>query len=68
VEVTFTGKRELIAVKIAPEVVDPDDIEMLQDLITAATNEALRKIDEENTANMNKLAGGLGNMGIGGLL
>lgn len=68
VEVTISGKREVLSVKLSPEVVDPDDIEMLQDLIVAATNEALRKLDEENTANMNKLAGGLGNMGIGGLL
>lgn len=68
VEVTLTGKREIVSVKLSPEVVDPEDIEMLQDLIMAATNEALRKVDEESTANMNKLAGGLGNMGIGGLL
>lgn len=68
VEVTLTGKREITAVKLSPEVVDPDDIEMLQDLIMAATNEALRKVDEESAANMNKLTGGLGNMGIGGLL
>ena len=40
--------------------VDPDDIEMLEDLIVAATNEALRKVDEENTSAMNKLTGGLG--------
>ena len=45
VEVTVSGKKEVIKVKLAEEVVDPDDIEMLEDLIVAATNEALRKVD-----------------------
>ena len=67
VSVTVTGKREVTEVKLSPDVVDPDDIEMLQDLVMAAVNEALRKVDEENSANMNKIAGGLGNMGLGGL-
>ena len=57
VEVTMSGKRE---VKLSEEVVDPDDIEMLEDLIVAATNEALRKVDEESGAAMSKLTGGLG--------
>ncbi len=68
VTVVLNGKREIISVTLSPEVVDPDDIEMLQDLIMAAVNEALKKVDEENAANMNKLTGGLGNMGLGGLL
>ena len=68
VEVTVSGKKEIVSVKLSPEVVDPDDIGMLQDLIVAAGNEALRKMEEESQANMNRLAGGLGNMGIGGLL
>ena len=46
--------------KLAEEVVDPDDIEMLQDLIVAAVNEAMRKVDEESGAAMSKLTGGLG--------
>ena len=46
--------------KLAEEVVDPEDIEMLQDLIVAATNEALRKAEEENAAMMNRMTGGLG--------
>ena len=45
--------------------VDPDDIEMLQDLIVAATNEALRKIDEVSQASMSKITGGLGGLGGG---
>ena len=60
VEVTVTGKKELVNVKLSEEVVDPDDIEMLQDLIVAAANEALRKVDEENAAIMSKMTGGLG--------
>lgn len=60
VEVTVTGKKEIVSVKLSEEVVDPEDIEMLQDLIVAATNEALRKADEENTAIMNKMTSGLG--------
>ena len=60
VEVTVTGKKEVTKVKLAEEVVDPDDIEMLEDLVTAAVNEALRMADEANAAIMNKMAGGLG--------
>ena len=59
-EVTVTGKKEVVKVKLAEEVVDPEDIEMLQDLIVAATNEALRKAEEENAAMMNRMTGGLG--------
>ncbi|RZT02956.1 YbaB/EbfC family nucleoid-associated protein [Cuneatibacter caecimuris] len=65
VEVTVTGKREVTAVKLQEEVVDPEDIEMLQDLIVAAVNEALRKVEEETTANMSKLTGGMGGLGGG---
>lgn len=60
VEVTVSGKKEILSVKLSEEVVDPEDIEMLQDLIVAATNEALRKAEEENAAIMNKMTGGLG--------
>ena len=60
VEVVVTGKKEVVKVVLAEEVVDPDDIEMLQDLIVAATNEALRQADEANAALMNKMTGGLG--------
>ena len=65
VTVTVSGKKEVLSVKLAEEVVDPDDIEMLQDLIVAATNEALRKMEEESQAAMSKLAGGLGGLGGG---
>ena len=64
-EVTISGKKEVTKVKLAEEVVDPDDIEMLEDLIMAATNEALRKVEEESAAVMSKLTGGLGGLGGG---
>lgn len=65
VNVTVSGKKEVLSVKLSEEVVDPDDIEMLEDLIVAATNEALRKMEEESQSAMAKLTGGLGGMGGG---
>ena len=59
VEVTVNGKREVLQVKLQEEVVDPDDIEMLQDLIIAATNEALRQVEEAQANQMSKMTGGL---------
>lgn len=64
VEVTVTGKREVTKVKLSEEVVDPDDIEMLEDLIVAATNEALRMLEEDSAKSMEALTGGL-NLGGG---
>ena len=60
VEVTVSGKKEVLKVQLSQEVVDPDDIEMLQDLLMAATNEALRMADEANNELMGKMTGGLG--------
>ena len=59
--VTFkvSGKKEGLSVKLTEEVVDPDDIEMLEDLIVAATNEALRKMEEESSDMMESITGGL---------
>lgn len=65
VSVTVTGKKQVTAVKLSEEVVDPDDIEMLQDLIVAATNEALRQAEEDSSAAMAKLTGGMGGLGGG---
>lgn len=59
-----SGKRELVALTINPEAVDPDDVEMLQDMVVAAVNEAMRKADAESQQNMAKLTGGLN---LGGL-
>ena len=59
VSATVSGKKELLSVTIDPEAVDPDDVEMLQDLIVAAVNEALRKATEDAASQMSKLTGGL---------
>ena len=60
VEVTVTGKKEVTKVKLSQEVVDPDDVEMLEDIVMAATNEALRMAEDANAEVMNKMTGGLG--------
>ena len=60
VEVTVSGKKEIKKVKLSEEVVEPDDIEMLEDLIVAATNEALRQVEEYSQQSMSKITGGLG--------
>ena len=60
VEVTVTGKKEVTKVKLDPEAVDPDDVERLEDMIMAAANEAIRKMEEDTAAVMSKLTGGLG--------
>lgn len=60
VKVKVSGKKEIVAVTIDPEVVDPEDVEMLEDLIMAAANEALRKMDEVSQSSMAKITGGLG--------
>ena len=65
VTVTVSGKKEVLSVKLAEEVVDPDDIEMLEDLIMAATNEAYRQLDEFSQSSMAKITGGMG--GLGGM-
>ncbi len=62
VTVVMNGKKEVTSVKISPEAVDPDDVEMLEDMIAAAVNEVIRAIDAENHANMSKLTGGLGGL------
>ena len=60
VEVTVSGKHEVTKVKLSEEVVDPDDIEMLEDLIMAATNEAMRQVDEATQKSTSQITGGLG--------
>ena len=62
VTVKVTGKRELTAITLDPQVVDPDDIDMLQDLILAAVNEALRKGEEARESAMNRMAPGMGGL------
>ena len=64
VTVTVTGKKEIKDIQIQPEVCDPDDIEMLQDLILAAANEALRQMEEISQNEMSKFTSGLGIPGL----
>ena len=64
VSATVNGKHELVNLEINPEAVDPDDVDMLQDMIMAAVNEAMRAADTEAANNMSRLTGGLN---LGGL-
>lgn len=59
VKVKVSGKKEIKELKIKPEVLDPDDVEMLEDLLVAAVNEALDKVDEASAASMSKFTGGM---------
>ena len=59
ISVRVNGKKEVLGINIKPEVVNPDDVEMLEDLVLSAVNEALRKADEETANKMGKLTGGL---------
>ena len=64
VKAVVNGKHELLSLSIHPEAVDPEDVEMLQDMVVAAVNEAMRKAEAEAAQNMSKLTGG---MNLGGL-
>ncbi len=68
VTVTASGAMEIVSIKIEKDVVNPEDIEMLQDLIAAAVNEALRRAQNMVAEDMSKLTGGLQIPGMGGLL
>ena len=67
VKVKINGKREVISIDIAPEIVDPDDIETLSDIMVAAMNEAIKKVNADSDAEMQKLTGGMGGFGMPGL-
>lgn len=67
VEVTLVGKKQVKALNIKPEVVDPEDIEMLQDLIISAVNEAIRKADEDSEKRMAEITGGMNMGSLGGI-
>ena len=62
IETMMNGAKELVSIKIDPEVVDSDDVEMLQDLIVAAVNEAYRVVDEATSEEMQEITGGLGGL------
>ena len=57
VNVKINGQREILAIDLKPEIVDPDDIETLSDILVAAVNEAIKRVDETNNAELNKIAG-----------
>lgn len=67
VDVTVNGSHEVKAINIKPEVVDPEDVEMLEDMLLAALNEAMRKADETAEREMGKITGGLNIPGMGGM-
>lgn len=64
ISVRVNGKKEVLGISIKPEVVDPDDVEMLEDLVMGAVNEALRKAEEETASKMGKITGGLNIPGL----
>ncbi len=64
VEVKINGKKEILSVKIDPEIVDPDDVETLEDIIVAGINEAIKRVESTNEAEMSKLTGGFGMPGM----
>ena len=64
VTVKVNCKKEVLDINMKPEVVDPDDIEMLQDLVLSAVNEALRKVDDAQSSQMSKMAGGMNIPGL----
>ena len=64
VEVTVSGKREIVKVKLSEEAVDPDDVEMLEDLVLTAVNQALKAADDMMAGGMAKISGGLGMPGM----
>ena len=63
----MNGRREVLSIDIAPEIVDPDDIETLSDIMVAAVNEAIKKVNADSDAEMQKLTGGMGGFGMPGL-
>ena len=64
VEVKINGKREILSVSIKPEIVDPDDVETLEDIIVAGINEAIKTVDTTNESEMSKITGSLGLPGL----
>ena len=67
VNVKITGKKEILAIDIKPDIVDPDDIETLSDILVAAVNEAIKRVEDTGNAEMSKITGALGVPGMPGL-
>ncbi len=64
VGVKINGKKEILSIDIKPEIVDPDDIETLSDILVAAVNEAIKRVEDTNAEEMGKITGGLGMPGL----
>lgn len=64
VKLKINGKKEVLSIDISPDIVDPDDVETLADIITAAVNEGIKRVDDTNSAEMAKITGGLGMPGM----
>ena len=64
VKLKINGKREVLSIDISPDIVDPDDVETLADIITAAVNEGIKRVDDTNSAEMAKVTGGMGGLGM----
>ena len=64
VKIRSDGKKTVLSIDIQPEIVDPDDIETLTDVLTAAVNEAIKKVDDVNTEEMSKITGGINMPGL----
>ncbi|MBE6600684.1 MAG: YbaB/EbfC family nucleoid-associated protein [Ruminococcaceae bacterium] len=67
VKVKINGKKEVLSMDINPDIVDPDDVETLADVITAAVNEAIKRVDDTNSKEMSKITGALGMPGMPGM-
>ena len=67
VSVKISGKKQILSLDIDPEIVDPDDIETLSDILVAAVNKAIKRVEDTNSAEMSKLTGALGMPGMPGL-
>ena len=64
VNIKINGKKEIVAIDIKPEIVDPDDIETLSDILVAAVNEAIKRVEDTNSNEMSKITGGIGMPGL----
>ena len=62
VNVKINGKKEILSISLSPEIVDPDDVETLEDILVAAVNEAIKRVEDTNSEEMSKITGGIGNM------
>ena len=67
IKIKINGKREILSIDLAPEIVDPDDIDTLNDIIVAGVNEAIKKVNADSDAEMGKVTGALGGMGFPGM-